>query len=174
MRIKSLITLAMFLSAVLLASGCPASTKNSVAGNPSATPAASHAGTGEKPKAADPSPSSEPAKSPSPKDESSDSAKDKPETRCGWFANPTPANAWIDDADGEWIVSVQGGYQAEGDWPDFPDDKWVKTNGYYGYGCACMKVTVDKKQHRIIKIFSATAKPLADCRRDKALVEPSE
>src|SRR4051812_16771245 len=52
----------------------------------------------------------------------------KRETRCGWFDNPTPANATLTDADGEWLISEQGGYQAEGDWP--PTDKsWVHTNG---------------------------------------------
>jgi Protein of unknown function (DUF4087) len=46
------------------------------------------------------------------------------ETRCGWFSNPTPANASLFDRDGEWIIGVQGGYQAEGDWPDFEPGQW--------------------------------------------------
>lgn len=162
------------IAAVSILTGCKTTGTNSVAGNPTASPAASTAVSGEKPKALDPSPSphSESQKSPTPKP--ADDSVAKAEKRCGWFFNPTPANAWIDDADGEWMISVQGGYQADGDWPDFPDDKWVKTNGNYGYGCACMKVTVNASERRIIKILSATAKPLADCRRDKALVEPSE
>ncbi len=98
----------------------------------------------------------------------------KVENRCGWFENPTPANAWLTDKDGEWLVGVQGGYQAEGDWAEFSDDQWVKTNGYYGYGCTCMQVTVDRKNMQIVKIQSATAKPLSACRNDKALEEPSE
>lgn len=91
------------------------------------------------------------------------------ETRCGWFENPTPANAWLTDRDGEWIISVQGGYQADGDWPDFKKSQWVKTNINYGHGCACMKVTTDRAEMRILKIISATAKPLSTCRKDKAL-----
>ncbi|HEX8250030.1 MAG TPA: DUF4087 domain-containing protein [Pyrinomonadaceae bacterium] len=98
---------------------------------------------------------------------------EKFENRCGWFSNPTPANASLEDKDGEWIIGVQGGYQAEGDYPDFDDDKWVKTNVNYGYGCACLKVTVDYKTHRILKIAGATAKPLATCRQDPALKEPN-
>lgn len=39
------------------------------------------------------------------------------ETRCGWFSNPTPANIWLYDRDGEWTIGVQGGYQVEGEWP---------------------------------------------------------
>jgi hypothetical protein len=101
-------------------------------------------------------------------------SKDKVENRCGWFSNPTPANAWLDDKDGEWIIGVQGGFQAEGDWPEFPDDRWVKTNVNYGYGCACLRVKVDYKNKRITEIVSGTSKPLADCRRDKALTEPSK
>ena len=44
----------------------------------------------------------------------------KSETRCGWFSDPTPANASLYDRDGEWIIAVQGGYQAEGDWQSSP------------------------------------------------------
>ncbi len=91
------------------------------------------------------------------------------ETRCGWFHNPTPGNAWLIDKDGEWTIGVQGGYQAEGDWPDFPDSRWVKTNVNYGYGCACMKVTVDRNEENIVKIISSTTKPLSVCRKDKAI-----
>lgn len=56
------------------------------------------------------------------------------ETRCGWFVNPTPANASLYDRDAEWIIGVQGGHQAEGDWPEFGSGQWVKTNGNYGHG----------------------------------------
>jgi len=109
------------------------------------------------------------------KDSSTEDSKDKVEKRCGWFSNPTPANAWLDDKDGTWIISVQGGYEAKGDLPDIPDDQWVKTNvGSYGYGCACMKVTVDFKARRILKIVEATAKPLSACRKDPALKEPKD
>jgi hypothetical protein len=31
------------------------------------------------------------------------------ETRCGWFSNPTPANIWLYDRDGDWTIGVQGG-----------------------------------------------------------------
>jgi hypothetical protein len=45
--------------------------------------------------------------------------------------------------------------------------------GSYGYGCACMKVIVDQEQtqdqRRIMRIVSTQAKPLAQCRRDRAL-----
>lgn len=96
-----------------------------------------------------------------------------PEMRCGWFDNPTPANAWLTDRDGEWLISMQGGYQATGDWPAFDDSKgtqWVYENvGSYGYGCACMRVVTDPRRRRIVEILSASAKPLRACRRDPAL-----
>jgi Protein of unknown function (DUF4087) len=91
------------------------------------------------------------------------------ENRCGWFSNPTPANASLYDRDAEWIIGVQGGYQAEGDWPDFGPGQWVKTNVNYGYGCACLKVRVDGEKQQIIKIESARALPLSVCRRDRSL-----
>lgn len=91
------------------------------------------------------------------------------ETRCGWFHNPTPSNAWLIDAAGEWTIGVQGGYQAEGDWPDFPDSRWVSTNIHYGYGCACMKVTTDRKAQRVLRIISSYSRALSACRKDKAI-----
>jgi hypothetical protein len=97
------------------------------------------------------------------------------ETRCGWFENPTPANAWLTDRDGEWLISVQGSYQADGDWPVFKESQWKKTNVHYGHGCACMKLTVDKVEKRVIAIQSSYARPLSACRKDKGLKnkEPS-
>ena len=94
------------------------------------------------------------------------------ENRCGWFHNPTPGNATLTDRDGEWEVSTQGGFSAEGDWPEFTDTQWKQTNGHYGYGCACMKVVVDRSERRVLRIASATAKPLKVCRADKALAKP--
>src|SRR5215510_3052738 len=94
---------------------------------------------------------------------------EKAETRCGWFSNPTPANASLYDSQREWIISVQGGYEAEGDWPDIPPKQWVETNVHYGYGCACLRLTVNRETSEVIKIVSASARPLSACRRDKAL-----
>ena len=89
------------------------------------------------------------------------------ETRCGWFSNPTPGNASLFDRDGEWIIGVQGGYQAEGDWPDTKG--WVETNVHYGYGCTCAQVSVDRESKRVIKVVSSKGRPLSACRRDRAL-----
>jgi hypothetical protein len=98
------------------------------------------------------------------------------ENRCGWFENPTPANMWLDDRDGEWTVSVQGGYHASGvDVPDFGQakNKWVVTNGSsYGYGCACIRGHFDRSAGRVIKIEKFVVKTLAACRADRSLNEP--
>ena len=91
------------------------------------------------------------------------------ETRCGWFSNPTPANASLHDRDAEWIIGVQGGHQADGDWPEFGSRQWVKTNGHYGYGCACMRVQTNGKTHEVSMIESAQARALSACRKDAAL-----
>lgn len=95
-----------------------------------------------------------------------------PQLRCGWFENPTPANAWLTDRDGEWTLAVQGGHQAEGDWPAFRRSRWVRTNGHYGYGCACMKVLTDPGSHDVTRILSSASRSLASCRKDRALKEP--
>lgn len=97
------------------------------------------------------------------------STVEKTETRCGWFSNPTPGNASLHDRDDEWIIGVQGGHQAEGDWPQFPPKQWVETNVHYGYGCACLRVQVDHSTNHVIKIESGRARPLSVCRRDRAL-----
>ncbi len=91
------------------------------------------------------------------------------ESRCGWFSNPTPANASLHDRDAEWVIAVQGGHQAEGDWPQFGPKQWVETNGHYGYGCACMRLRVNGETHEVLAIESARARPLSACRRDRAL-----
>jgi|SRR5215216_5187395 len=91
------------------------------------------------------------------------------ETRCGWFSNPTPSNASLHDRDAEWIISVQGGYQAEGDWPDFGPRQWIETNVHYGYGCACLRLRVNRSTYKVIEIESAKARPLSACRSDRKL-----
>lgn len=93
------------------------------------------------------------------------------ERRCGWLHNPTPANWWLVDRDGEWLLGAQGGYQAPGmdNMPDMTSAGWVETNGHYGHGCACMDVTVDARTRRVTRLFSARPVPLRQCRTDPHL-----
>jgi|GEM_PF-3651169 len=98
------------------------------------------------------------------------------EKPCGWLENPTPANYWLTDADGEWIVSVQGVYQSAGfyDLPaanlDF-DDQWVSfsPSGSYGYGCACMDGHFEQSSKYAVQIFAAQPLALERCRADPNL-----
>ena len=92
---------------------------------------------------------------------------EKVETRCGWFSNPTPANASLYDSQREWIISVQGGYEAEGDWPDIPPKEWVETNVHYGYGCACMKAKVDRAEKKVLELKDVKVLPIQKCKSDK-------
>lgn len=101
------------------------------------------------------------------------SASNRLETRCGWFNNPTPSNAWLWDRHGQWTIGLQGGYHAKGDWPTFNSQQWVETNRSYGYGCACMRVKVNYQTRKILEIKSAYAKPLKACRQDRSLKEPN-
>lgn len=91
------------------------------------------------------------------------------EKRCGWFSNPTPGNASLFDRDAEWIIGVQGGPQAEGDWPVFGPKQWIKTNVNYGYGCACLEVAADKQSHEVRRIKTSHVQPLKVCRDDRSL-----
>lgn len=92
------------------------------------------------------------------------------ETRCGWLQNPTPGNWYLRDPNGTWVISRQGGYQAEG-MDNIPSDEkqYVRTNGYHGYGCACLDVATDTNRMRIIAIQGGEALPLSTCRKDPNL-----
>lgn len=93
------------------------------------------------------------------------------EKRCGWIENPTPGNWWLQDRDGEWTIGVQMGHQAEGEIPAFPGNRkfWKKTNGSYGIGCACLTVTTDRKEKKILTIQDGKALPLEKCSSDPKL-----
>ena len=94
------------------------------------------------------------------------------EKRCGMLTNPTPANWWLTDRDGEWTIGVQGGYQADGidNIPaSFFEDGWVRTNGYNGYRCGCLSVDTDRKTMRVLRVHSAESLPMRRCDADKAL-----
>ena len=97
------------------------------------------------------------------------------ERRCEWLENPTPANYWLKDRQGEWTLSIQGGYVAEGyddNMPDMTTAGWVETNGHSGYGCACLNVVVYPASRHVLRLVSATPIPLARCRADKSLPRP--
>jgi hypothetical protein len=91
------------------------------------------------------------------------------EVRCGWILNPTPANISLIDADTEWIIGEQGGYQAVGDIEYPNDDQYVNTNGNYGYFCGCIEGEFDKVELKVIKIKSSQAQLLKTCLQDENL-----
>jgi hypothetical protein len=93
--------------------------------------------------------------------------------RCGWLVNPTPANWWLTDRQGQWILGTQGADQAPGmdEMPDMSTAGWVETNGHYGYGCACMTITADG-DGRVTRVADAQPKPLKQCQADRSLPKP--
>jgi len=96
------------------------------------------------------------------------------ETRCGWLQNPTPGNWWLDDAENTWTIMTQGSDdEPEGMdlIPDISEHDYVKSNGNYGYACACMSVETDGEEH-ITRILSFRQLKLAKCQNDKALKFP--
>jgi hypothetical protein len=95
----------------------------------------------------------------------------KTQTLCGWFENPTPANIFLIDRSGEWTIGIQGGQQIEDDWPwpKFNDSQWIKNNGHYGYGCACITGVVNVSTRDVISISSSRAQSLNICRTDRAI-----
>lgn len=93
--------------------------------------------------------------------------------RCGWLSNPTPANWWLTDRDGQWVLGSQGADQAPGmdEMPDMSTAGWVETNGHYGYGCACMTITADA-EGQVTRVADAQPKPLKQCQADRKLPKP--
>ena len=94
------------------------------------------------------------------------------EHRCGWLDNPTPANLWLRDRDGEWTLSQQGLYVAPGmdNLPRRRPSEWVVTNGTsYGYGCVCLRVELDRDTRNVLRVLSGTTLPLSRCRTDPNL-----
>lgn len=91
------------------------------------------------------------------------------EIRNGWFYNFTPGNMTLIDRDGEWIIGVQGGFQAE--WQVEVDltaneDESVLINGPHGYSCVSIDVTLDKKSKHILVIKEAKQLLLKKCLED--------
>lgn len=95
------------------------------------------------------------------------------ETRCGWIDNPTPANWYLTDRDGSWILMEQGAGDRNGfvdaDWLGEVGHEWIETNGHYGYGCACIEATVDSKTGWANRVASVSPLPLSRCTADQAL-----
>jgi hypothetical protein len=96
------------------------------------------------------------------------------ERRCGWLENPTPGNLWLKDASGFWTISTQGGPPAEGAdrLPTPSSDRFVATNGHYGYSCACLDGAFDAASSTVARIDDANVEPLSVCRDDRRLPPP--
>jgi hypothetical protein len=96
--------------------------------------------------------------------------------RCGWFANPTPANFVLRDADGNWWLQMQGspaapGFDAAMDKAGSFGAEWVNENtADYGYGCACVDGTFGRPgTSDVLSIKRIKVLSLAQCRADPAL-----
>ena len=98
---------------------------------------------------------------------------DAAENRCGWVQNPTPGNWWLTDADGQWTIMAQGGYEAQGmeNIGDISAGDYVADNGNYGYACGCMAVDTDGGR-TIAQIHSFRQLPIGTCENDPALPPP--
>lgn len=97
------------------------------------------------------------------------------ETRCGWLQNPTPANWWLDDADGSWTIMSQGAGEGPPGMdliPDISERDYVRTNGNYGYACACLSVETDETEESITEILSFRQLALSKCENDGKLSAP--
>lgn len=99
------------------------------------------------------------------------------ETRCGWIDNPTPANWWLTDAQGEWTLGEQGGYQiSDSSWDNLSAAIANDSRAYFepyngpahGRFCGCITGTFST-QHRVVSVVSSKQKPLSACYADPKL-----
>ncbi len=97
------------------------------------------------------------------------------EYRCGWLLNPTPANFYFIDKEGEWGISEQGirsplSDQSWDNMPESNDNEFVRTNVHYGFSCVCLNVRTNKKNHTILEIYKKSKSLLLKkCLEDKEL-----
>lgn len=98
------------------------------------------------------------------------------EKRCGWLANPSPANWLLIDRDASWWLMTQGGPEPEGMdlIGDISAGDYVAAFGNYGYACACLTVEADADAKTITRITAFRQLPIRQCRNDKALPAPEE
>lgn len=102
------------------------------------------------------------------------------ETRCGWYHNSSPGNVILEDADGQWWLSRQGGPEA----PGFADayttafdnrlriDYAGEVTQRYGYSCACAEGRFDATRpefETVLSIFRLWEIPMARCTADPRL-----
>jgi hypothetical protein len=102
------------------------------------------------------------------------------ETRCGWYHNPTPGNVMLEDADGQWWLSRQGGapvpgfdaaYTARFDNRLRLDYAGAVTQRY-GFSCACAEGRFDANRppyETVLSISSLREIPLDRCEGDPKL-----
>ena len=93
------------------------------------------------------------------------------ETRCGWFANPTPGNFSLTDRHGIWWLAAQGTSGVRGFYDALERDRgrggWVETNGSYGHGCACLEGEFGPNfSNQVYGISYVETIPLERCARD--------
>jgi hypothetical protein len=71
-------------------------------------------------------------------------------------------------------MATQGASQAAGMdlVPDISEREFVRTNGYYGYACGCLRGDFDPREHRVAVILSVRQQALAVCSRDRSLPKP--
>ena len=95
------------------------------------------------------------------------------EKRCGWFVHRVQASIWLMDKDGKWTIVRGGQHSAKltNFNRNFGHNQWIETrpNTGYGYGCACLQVTVDHQTHRVLEVHSLQEQSIAICRQDPNL-----
>lgn len=95
------------------------------------------------------------------------------QTRCGWINNPTPANWWLVDGDGLWMIGVQGGHQAPGlELIDISrnDAQYVSN---YRYACGCVRADYRDGQERVAaRVLAYQSRTLKACLEDPNVPAP--
>jgi len=101
--------------------------------------------------------------------------------RCGWHHNPTPGNVILEDADGQWWISRQGGAPVPGfesAYSSVFDDRvridygghLITDGASYGFSCACAEGEYGDGE--VLSISNLTEIPMVRCESDPKLPNP--
>lgn len=97
------------------------------------------------------------------------------EYRCGWLDNPAAGEYQFTDKSASWTIRSRRGYQLPANslknLPEPLESEYVRSNGRFGYSCACLSVTTDASSKRITSILHKGKQVLLKrCLEDKTIV----
>lgn len=96
---------------------------------------------------------------------------------CGWLVHPADRTYSLIESGTTWSIQKPDDFSSAAGWqggPEFATDKWIATDGPYGYGCACLNIIKSVGARMVTRYEGGRAMPLAWCRSEPGLKEPGQ